>query len=154
MCSTLCACRYEKILFSVLELAKIQGEVPAALLEHVIMRVMGSPGAQPAQTRRLSSEPGTGAETIDLLIWAASIGSASTTQALIDCGAPGAPILLLPSKACSEALEFYWVLCSRSFTSCLIVCSLQIVLTNVEWQKVACTGKGVLRASCRCLAGI
>ena len=41
---------------------------------------------RPARSPSFVAEPGRGAETIDLLMCAASVGCASTVQALIDCG--------------------------------------------------------------------
>ena len=89
-----CACRYDKILSRLLQLLSLRHELPAALLEHVVTEsTAGSPGAPPAQSRRFVAEPGRGAETIDLLICAASAGSVRTVQILIDRGAPGAHLL-------------------------------------------------------------
>ena len=90
-------CRYEEILSSVLEHLSCSNELPAALLEHVIIgRVVGSTG-------RFRAASGKGAETIDLLMCAASVASVSTVQALIDCGAPGAQHLSMLFKRCREA---------------------------------------------------
>ena len=84
-----CACRYDSIVSSILELLSFRHGVPAAMFEHVVTERPGSgPGTPPAQSRRFVAGPGRGAETIDLLMCAASVGSVSTTQILVDCGAP------------------------------------------------------------------
>ena len=89
-----CACRYDKILSRLLQLLSLRHELPAALLEHVVTESMvGSPGGLPAESRRFVAKPGRGAETIDLLICAASAGSVRTVQLLIDRGAPSAHLL-------------------------------------------------------------
>lgn len=86
-----CTCRYDKILSSLLGLLSLRAELPTALLEHVVTKSMaGSPGAPPAQSRRFVAEPGGGAETIDLLMCAASAGSVSTVQMLLGSGEPTA----------------------------------------------------------------
>ncbi len=81
-----CACRYDSILLSILELKPFREEIPAALLEHVVTEGTGSPGAPGQQARLFKREPGSCVETIDLLMCAASTGSVRITQALLDCG--------------------------------------------------------------------
>ncbi|CAL5221738.1 g3987 [Coccomyxa viridis] len=81
------AVRYDSIVSSILELLSFRGNNLAALFEHVVTERPGSGlGTLPAQSRRFVAEPGRGAETIDLLMCAASVGSVSTTQILVDCG--------------------------------------------------------------------
>ena len=89
-------CRHHSVLPNLLQHMSLNRlPLPAALLEHVVMEVAGQPGMPPAQTRKFVAEPHRGGETIDLLMCAASMGSASTTQLLIDRGAPEKSLLLV-----------------------------------------------------------
>ena len=84
-----CTCRHDSVLAKLLQhLSLNRLPLPAALLEHVVLDMTaGQPGTPPARSPLFVADLGRGAETIDLLMCAASIGSASTTQALIDRGA-------------------------------------------------------------------
>ena len=84
----MCTCRDDQNVSKLLQLMSFhQVPLPPALLEHVVMGRAGRGRAQqPARSPSFVAEPGRGAETVDLLMCAASVGSASTVQALIDCG--------------------------------------------------------------------
>ena len=144
-------CRYEGILSTVLKHLSWSNELPAALLEHVItVRTMGNTGTLPAQTSRFRAAPGSGAETLDLLMCAASVGSVSTVQALIDCGAPGPGTCQCVRK-----------LAVRRKSS--LGCSAAMTMTESSHGDSLClTGEDIIlhgqhrcaEVSCRCLAGI
>lgn len=81
-------CRHDSVVSQLLQHLSLNGlPLPAAVLEHVVMEAAGQPGTLPAQLSSFVAEPGRRAETIDLLMCAASMGSATITQLLIDRGA-------------------------------------------------------------------
>ena len=83
-----CSCRHDKNVLDLLQLLDLsKPPLPGAVLEQVIMeRKCDSSGPLPAQLLSCPASPSRREETFDLLMCAASVGSASATQALIDCG--------------------------------------------------------------------
>ena len=83
---SVCTRRYDKILSDLLQLLDLsKPPLPDAALAYAVMKCSGI-GLLPAQLPGFEAPLGSWEETIDLLTSAASVGSASATQALIDCG--------------------------------------------------------------------
>lgn len=80
-------CRYDGILEEILQDMDISQALPAAMLEHIVIQsAASSADALPDQSRLFVSQPRPGAESIDLLMCAASAGNHSVTSALIRAG--------------------------------------------------------------------